>query len=81
MSDPQSVESKIAIVQLGKEVQYLRDELRETKDAAQSLKEYSLGNFARFEIKMEILIKTCTFLAATTAGAIILTVVEVLKKR
>ena len=81
MSDPQSVQSQIAIAQLGKEVQYLRDELREEKAAGQSLREYSLGNFARFEIKISILVRASAFLATTTAGAVILALAELLKRK
>lgn len=77
----QSVESQIAIAQLGKEVQYLRDELRETKDAAQSLKEYSIGNFARFEIKIGLLIRAGVFLATSTGGVMILAFMNLILKQ
>lgn len=81
MSAPQSIESQIAIAQLNKEAQNLREELKDSKDAAQALKEYTIGNFARFEIKLSILIKACTFLATTTIGAIILAAFEALRKK
>lgn len=59
-----------------REILRLGVELDQSQRSFQDFKEYSIGAFARLEIKIEALVRAATFLATTTAGVIILAILN-----